>query len=337
MKLAAVWIDFKIPFLIQVEDSLEEPKNAFQVRKEGIPAELRFKKKAETSDTHGGKMFGLIEGERLGNVSYTVVRVGFAEPYIDSLGEKYETEYEEISDGGRQILSNSLDTLRGKVAKDAVEWTNLFLEKYRSTFAYYWIRRLNPSEIAHFTLTFVAENGDKYTNALMYAQDGLTPGSTTLDDEQRTVLQSRLTDRRSVPTTLSLELDAKDKLDIGEYRLSVLVAGTMFESFLKTSLREVMEAEGRSDEYIENAFEEDNGDPKSVVALAKDCDKTFHFDFKGSKEYEDWDKNTRQLRNNVIHEGYQPSEEEAERAIESAEAAVDVLGEKISERIQKLG
>lgn len=336
MNVVAAWVDFKIPFLIQVEDSLDRPKYAFQVTKGGIPAELRIEKKAETSETHGGTMFGLVEGERLGNISYSVVRIGFAEPYFDSFGDKYETEYEEISEGSRQVLSNSLDTLRGKVARDAVEWTNLFLEKYRTTFGYYWIRRLKPSEIAHFTLTFVAENGDEYTDGFMYAQDGLTPGSTTMDDAQRAILQSRLTDQQSIPTTLSLKLDAQGKLDIGEYRLAVLLAGTMFESFLKTSLREVMESEGRSEEYIENAFEYDDGDYKSVVTLAKGCHKTFHFDFAGTEEYEDWSEDTRGLRNDVIHQGYQPSEGEAERAVESAEAAVNVLAEKIGKRIQQL-
>lgn len=336
MEVVAAWADFEIPFLIQVEDSLDGSDNAFQVTKDGITAELRFEKRAETSDIHGGKIFGLVEGERLGNVSHTVVRVGFAEPYIDSLGEEYKTGYEDIAEGNRQVLSSNLDTIRGKVANDAVEWTNLFLEKYRATFGYYWIRRLKPSEIAHFKLTFVAENGEEYTEGMMYAQDGLTPGSTTLNDEQRTVLQSRLTDQQSVPTTLSLKLDAKDKLDIGEYRLAVLLAGTMFESFLKTSLREVMEAEGRSKEYIENALKNDDGDYKSVVSLAKDCHKTFHFGLEESDEYEDWYENTRALRNDVIHEGYQPSEMEARLAIESAEAAVNELAEKIGDRVQKL-
>jgi hypothetical protein len=336
MDVVAAWADFEIPFLIQVEDSIDGPENAFQVTRDGIPAELRFEKRKRTSDTHGGKMFGLVEGERLGNVSYTYVQVGFAKPYLNLLSDDYNTEYEQIAEGSRQILSSSLDTVRGKVAKDALEWTNLFLEKYRSTFGYYWIRRLKPSEIVHFNLTFVAENGEEYTDGMMYAQDGLTPGSTTLDDEQRTILQSRLTDQQSVPTAISLKLDARDRLDIGEYRLAVLLAGTMFESFLKTSLQEVMEAEGKSEEYIANAFENDNGDYKSVVTLAKGCSRTFHFDFEGSDEYEDWYEDTRGLRNDVIHEGYQPSEGEAERAIESAEAAVNVLAGKIEQRVQKL-
>lgn len=336
MDIVAAWVQFEIPFLLQAEDSIDNPTKAFQIQKDGIPAELRLSKQKQESSAHGGSMFGLVEGERLGNVSSTTVLIGFAEPFLESLDDAYHVEYEEVSEEGNTLMTSTLDTPQGKIAEGAVAWLNEFLETYRATFGYYWIRRLQPSEIAHFQLTFVAENGDEYTEGLMYAKDGLTLGTTTMDEEQRTILQSRLKSDESVPTPVALELDAKNNLDLGEYRLAVIVSATMFESLLKTSLREVMQAEGKSKEEIKKAFQRDDGGYKGVKQLAKECHKTFHFDFKGSDEFDAWNKKTRELRNSVIHEGYEPSEEEAVGALAAAEDARNLLTKKITERIEKL-
>lgn len=337
MDIVAEWVEFEIPFLIQVEDSFEGNSDArFQVRIDGIPAEVQFKKEVREEESRPGSMFGLVEGERLGNVSYTLVRIGFARPFLDSLDEEYQSSFEDIQEGGPTRMTSSLDSREGQLIKSAIDYMNLFLERYRATFGYYWIRRLKPSEIAYFKLFSVAENGEEYNHNVMYAHKGLTPASATLDRAQHEVLQSRLTDEHEVPAAVSLRLDARDNLDLGEYKLSVILAGTMFETFLKRRLRLVMEIEGKSPSTIEQAFVRSDGRYKGVVQLAKESHKTFHFDFSGSDEYQEWMEKTRELRNEVIHEDYQPTEDEADEALTASVNAVELLEREIDERVKKL-
>ena len=83
MEVAAEWVRFEIPYLLQVEDSFEDNKDArFHSRFEGVPAELQFKKQAREGNEseRPGMMFGQIEGDRFGTVSYTNVKVGTSQP-----------------------------------------------------------------------------------------------------------------------------------------------------------------------------------------------------------------------------------------------------------------
>jgi len=283
-----------------------------------------------------GSMFGLVEGERLGNVSYTKVLVGFDQVFINLLNDEYPTSFEEVSEGGRTRMTNSLDSREGSIIEKAIDSLNLFLDRYRTTFSYYWIRQLKPSEIAYFTITSVAEDGSEYGQGMMYAKDGLTPASTTLDSQKHMILQSRLSDHFPAPTTISLEMDARDKIDLREYKVAAILSATMFESFLKTSLQEIMEAEGKSQTEIEDAFRKSNNEYKSITRVAKDAHKTIHFDFENSDEYENWEDKTRDLRNDVVHEGYSPSEAEARESLNAASDAVDLLSEKMSDRIDEV-
>jgi len=100
-------------------------------------------------------------------------------------------------------------------------------------------------------------------------------------------------------------------------------------------LQEIMEAEGRSQTEIEDAFRKSNNDYKSITRVAKDAHKTIHFDFENSDEYENWEDKTRDLRNDVVHEGYSPSEAEARESLNAASDAVDLLSEKMSDRIDE--
>lgn len=337
MDIVAEWVEFEIPFLIQVEDSFDGNEHTrFQVERNDIPAEFQFEKQVREEEGRPGSMFGLVEGERLGNVSYTKVRIGFAQPFINSLDEEYQSSFEKITEGGQARLISSLESREGYIIKEAVNYLNLFLDRYRASFDYYWIRQLKPSEIAYFTLHSVAEDGSEHKHGVMYAQDGLTPGSVTLDEQQYKILQSRLHDNHEIPAPVSLELDAKDKLDLGEYRLCVILSETMFESFLKTNLRQIMEAEGKSPEEIENAFRRGDGDYKGIVRVAKDAHKTLHFDFEGTDEYENWRQKTRDVRNDVVHDGYMPTDNEARKALNAASNAIELLSEEMAERAEEL-
>lgn len=339
MEIAAEWVQFEIPYIIQVEDSFEGNESTrFQSYIDGVPAELQFKKEARGSENDGrpGMMFGQVEGDRLGNVSYTKVRVGFNQHFLDSLTEELQSDFEEVKEGSWTKWLKNLDGREGHIIRAAVDHINQFLEIYRASFGYYWIRGVSPSEIAYFMRATVPRDGEEYNHGLMYPRGGLKLGTTTIDDKGHEILNSRLRSEHQVPIVISLQLDVQDKLDLGEYRLAVITAETMFEAFLKDGLKDLMAAEGMADSEIESVFV-DGGDYTSISILAKETvPKTLHFDFEGTDEFEAWNEQTKKLRNRVVHEGYSPTENEAREAYEAADSAVGFLRSRMVERLEEL-
>ncbi|ELY52338.1 hypothetical protein [Natronococcus jeotgali] len=339
MEVAAEWVQFEIPYILQVEDSFEGNKAArFRSSVEGVPAELQFKKEAREGEEgeRPGMMFGQVEGDRLGNVSYTKVKVGFDRQLLDTLPDDLDDDFEAVKEGGPTKWLKNLDGREGRIIRAAVDHVNQFLEVYRASLGYYWIRGVSPSEVVYFMRATVSENGDTYDHGTMYPGNALTPGSSTIDKEAHDTIEARLDTEHKVPITISLRLDAQDKLDLGEYRLAVITAGTMFEAFLKDGLKDLMTAQGMPDDKIESVFVDD-GDYTSITTLAKETvPKTLHFDFEATDEFEAWDEKTREMRNRVVHEGYVPSEEEARAAYEAAADVVEFLTDKMIERHEKL-
>lgn len=339
MKIAAEWVQFEIPYLLQVEDSFEGNESArFHSRVRGVPAELQFKKEAREGEEgeRPGMMFGQVEGDRLGNVSYTKVRVRFNRQLLDALPDELNDDFEALKEGSPTKWLKNLNGREGRIIRAAVDQVNQFLEVYRASLGYYWIRGVSPSEVVYFMRTTVSKNEDTYDHGTMYPGSALTPGTSTIDEKAHNTIEARLDTEHKVPITISLRLDAQDKLDLGEYRLAVITAGTMFEAFLKEGLKDLMAAQGMSDDEIESVFVDD-GDYTSITTLAKETvPKTIHFDFKETDRFEAWDEETRKMRNRVVHEGYVPSEDEARAAYEAAADAVEFLTDKMVERHEEL-
>lgn len=339
MQIAAEWVQFEIPYLLQVEDSFEGNEDArFCPRIADVPAELQFKKEARDDEKgdRPGMMFGMVEGDRLGNVSYTKVKVGFDRQFLDSLPKDFQNNFENVKEGHPTKWLKDLDGREGYIIQGAVDYVNRFLEIYRAGLGYYWIRGVSPAEVVYFMRTTVSTDGENYHHGTMYPRGGLKLGSATIDGEDHETLNARLQTEHQVPIEISLRLDARDKLDLGEYRLAVITAGTMFESFLKDGLKELMAAGGMSEDEIEAVFVDD-GDYTPITTLATETvPKTLHFDFEATDEFEAWDEQTREMRNRVVHEGYVPSEDEARAAYESAESVVEFLRNKMIERGDEL-
>lgn len=339
MGVAAEWVQFEIPYILQVEDSFQGNESArFRSRVRGVPAELQFKKEGREGEEseRPGMLFGQVEGDRLGNVSYTKVKVGFDQQLLDALSEELDDEFEAVKEGSPTKWLKNLDGREGRIIRAAVDHVNRFLEVYRASLGYYWIRGVSPSEVVYFMRTTVSENEDIYNHGTIYLGSALTPGTSTIDEEAHDTIEARLNTEHNIPIIISLRLDAQDKLDLGEYRLAVITAGTMFEAFLKDGLKDLMAAQGMPDDEIESVFVDDE-DYTSITTLAKETvPKTLHFDFEATDEFEAWDEKTREMRNRVVHEGYVPSEEEARAAYDAADDAVEFLTDKMIEHHQEL-
>jgi hypothetical protein len=84
-------------------------------------------------------------------------------------------------------------------------------------------------------------------------------------------------------------------------------------------------------------FKRGEDDYRSITDIAKKVvPRGLHIKFEDTDEYRAWKKDTRELRNDVIHEGHRPSKTEAERAYTASKNAVEYLEEKVDERLAEL-
>lgn len=191
MSIQYEWVCFDIPYFLQTPDSFDGNEAArFYPSIDGKTAELRFKR--ESVETRSGETFGMAAGDRLGNVSFTKVRVGIGDDVLVAAPEQSD---------GQHVLTSDLRGRDGWLIKKAVEFLSQFLRVYRVSLEYYWIRPLTPQEIVSFEIVSIYEEGDTDTRHRKITPGSLKIPDSTLDVEQCRKLNALMQDSSSVPLT----------------------------------------------------------------------------------------------------------------------------------------
>lgn len=336
MQIAAEWVCFDIPFLIQAENSIDGNENArFHPYRDGISAEIRIEKKP--TEHPSGQMAGLVEGDRLGTVSQTRIQVGFNSEFLSTIPDELTTDFEHVKADAYMRKMPELEGRDGFLIEAAVDYLNRFLDVYRTELDRYWIRELLPEEIVYFTLHSIVTDEQKHRRIRWFSGGTLVPMTAAISVEDTAYLNALLEEEAQIPVHQELDLAAQDKIDLREYDIAVINAATMFEAWLKNALRTVLRAEGLPEAEIESHFKHSPDHYKSITTIATDVvGRALHLNFEDTDEFSAWKKHTRNLRNDVIHEGYQPTKSEAEDAYTASTDAVDFLEEKVDKRLAEL-
>lgn len=318
------WVCFDIPFFLQVPDSFEENETArFYPSIHGDTAELRFKR--ESVETRGGETFGMAAGDRLGNVSYTKVRVGLGGDVLSKAPEPSQ---------GRYALTSDLRGRDGHVIERAVRFLNRFLRVYRVALGYYWIRPLTPSEIVSFELVSVNSSGDTERRHRKITPESLKPPSATITVEECKALNGVLQKESPVMLTKEIDLDTQDKIDLEEANLAVLNAERLFEIWVKNAFESILVERGWSDAETENLLKNERGEYERLTNIVGTfINHHLGFAFEETEEYEVWKKETHTLRNAVAHEGYNASREEAIDAYTASVEAILCLSDQFEDEL----
>lgn len=324
MSIQYEWVCFDIPFFLQAPDSFDGNEAArFYPSIDGETAELRFKR--ESVERRGGETFGMAAGDRLGNVSYTKVRVGIGDDVLAAAPEPSDGQY---------ALTSDLRGRDGWLIEKAVEFLNQFLRVYRVSLEYYWIRPLTPQEIVTFELVSVHEDGDTDARHRKVTPGSLKVPDATLDVEQCRMLNALMQDKSSVPLTGEIDLDVQDKIDLEEANLAVLNAERFFELWVKNAFEVVASERGWSDDEIADLLKKGNGEYEYISNIAGNfIGQHLDFAFSDTKEYDAWKGDTHNVRNAVAHEGYLASVEEAIAAYKASAEAVLLLAEEFSSEL----
>lgn len=318
------WICFDIPFFLQVPDSFGNNDDArFYPSLDGDIAELRFKR--ESVETNGGETFGMAAGDRLGNVSYTKVRVGLDDDVLSEAPEPSDGQY---------ALTSDLRGRDGYLIERAVEFLNRFLRMYRISLGYYWIHPVTPHEIVSFDLVSVHDDRGTEGRHRKITPGSLTPPNATISEEDCEFLNEMLQSETPLALTGEVDLDTQDKIDLEETNLAVLNAERFFEIWVKNAMEVILSERGWNPTEIKELLKNDAGEYEQLSNIVGNfIDHHLGFAFSDTGEYKEWKSKTHILRNAVAHEGYTASKKEALDAYEASVEAILCLNKEFEDEL----
>lgn len=324
-------LQFDIPYHIQVEDSFKgHQEERFYPVIEDIPAEIRFESNSETE--MGVGTAGSVEGDRHGNFGHSSVQVWFDEQFIDTIPEDIDDEMP-IDTEPVFHMGQPRGTDRYLI-ENAVSYLNKFLRVYRASTNFYWISALPPHGIGRFSIVERHEDGTEDSRQRFVTKSAMKSGP--MDESVLNRVRQGI--QLPSPVTLynELDLNAEDKIDRGEFNSAIIDSAILFESWIEQAYQIVAVEHGKSEqEALEDITKGDDSDdtisPKNIIT---DHLSNFGLDFSQTNEFEAWDSDTREIRNKVVHDGYQASHKEARDAKDAAVAALIRLSNEFEDELR---
>lgn len=324
-----VFVEFEIPFYIRTPNSIDNPEEAFHPQIDGLTAEIRLKPKANPENAI--QISGAVEQDRFGKVSRTDVQVVFDSELISDVENSITRR---LSDELRPSThaSTTLDEPDATYITRSVAFLNQFLIAYRHATRYYWIRPLSHREIISFSIIEFDSEGNENTYERQFHASPIESG--ILDDEDISDIEKKLSTGVGPHLYQELELSAYDLLSRINHNQAALYAGILFESWLKHAFVEILVARGESESDAKDTISNQHGDFYSVYNLASEkLESKLNYDFEAIDEFTHWNQDTRQLRNDIVHEGYQANVDEANEAIKASLEAIHRINQEFQSEL----
>lgn len=315
--LQKILVHFEIPFLLRVEDSINDDPPKYTVNIEGCEIGVDFEKKL--GGTNSVKMAVQSHSDRLGRVSKTRCRIEFGSEYLSEVLDEVEGSPigpdPAVAVGSGQF---SVDEQPRRLASDAVQAINTCLQSYRRVTEEYWLRDLFVEELLHFHVTGIDIEGQEHSSEQTMTAAPMTGFGSTLPDEEHDEFVEAISSDGEYNTFLELELNVREQIDVGQYELGVIDSYRIFELWVKNASEVIMAARGKSQTEV-NSKLKSNGEYASLMNIIKNIlkdDSDIKYDFSLKSEFTAWDSATNELRNDIVHEGANVSKSQALNAHE---------------------
>lgn len=306
-----------------------ELAHAYVVKLDNLMAGVQFLRRINQNNP--ARLCGEIIGDRTGRASFSTVRVNFPLEQFDK-SKHWNTK-----------LFVSL----------AVDFVNKFLSNYRAVTERFYISPVTPAVIQNFIIQSTYDDGDTRVQTYatdksvidipdkvsvlddsMYLMDATLHGmGGAISEEKDEFLRRVLREGKMPPILMELDLEVQNKLDLREWRLAVLESAILFETYLNTILRAAYRKSGLKTDEIERKFLKNvqKSIPLSCTAIAKSLVKdAIGLDFESTEEFQAWARNTRDLRNDIVHgKKFHVSDAEARLSCDSVKNAMDLLSQYI--------
>jgi hypothetical protein len=248
-------------------------------------------------------MMGEVPGDRTGRASFSSVRVMFD---ITTILPEHHSNFPLFC----QI---------------AIEAINHFIAHYRVVADRPYIDAVTMSMIQSFVVTTKFENGEQIQQQYGTGSGALHGMGGSVSDEVDAALRSAVSKPEPPKIDLTLDANIRNYLDLQNWRMAVMETALSFEAWVSRLLRERLQTLGELD--IEKRFLDSRGRPRSITSIVqKVVHEVLGYDFGGTPEYAAWEKDVRDLRNDVVHgKVFDVSREQAMTAYASAKAAAAAI------------
>ena len=323
---------FEIPYGIRVADGFHfeqqddrvelellgrEEATEIQCRIGDVFAWLRFEQKVHQEGMHFDGQFN-IEGERLGKSLNSTVLIHFSEEFINTIPEEViQKTPEDYHEKGTIIGSKIATPLDKHLIVWGVNFLNRFLQYYRFFENEYWIQPLTPQMIQKFHLwRNTADGFDRY-RVRNWIGGPIRGGEADIQTIQEAALSTV-----DLPLVQKLKLDAIDNIKRSNYMIGVIQSGQLMELWSQYAFIIIAKQQGDTEKSAKELIKFDSERSIKPPNIFDKYRKELGYDFKSTDQFDDWDENTRKLRNDVVHEGYGPTRSEASQAFKGTMEAI---------------
>lgn len=172
------------------------------------------------------------------------------------------------------------------------------------------MRAVIPNEILNFTLRKV-EDGEIIEETSVGLSGGMLQMG-TITPQQDGKLRKNLQEENAVTISRQLDLDIRDKIDLGEYTTAVIYSKQLFTFWSRREYKKMLLALGKSEqEAIDRMWDERGDQYVNIKTIYQNIDADVDLELKDSQEWELWLKYCYKLRNELVHEGRRASELDA--------------------------
>lgn len=204
----------------------------------------------------------------------------------------------------------------------SVQAINNFIAHYRVIANRPYVNSITIQVVQSFIVTTEFEDGEQKHQTFGTGSGPLHGMGGSISDAEDEAL------RRAVaipePPSLDQTLDAniRDCIDLHDWRLAVIESAVAFEAWVSRFLRRRLECDAVAD--LEQRFLDSRGYPRSITNIAQRMiEEVTGFAFGASAEYAAWALHVRDVRNELVHgKRFQVTQAEALQAYETVKLAI---------------
>jgi hypothetical protein len=334
---------FEIPYGIRIEDGFRFEQHEDEVELElyggddppeievmlnGRFVSLRFNERTNRDQIYFEGPF-TVEGDRLGRSLSTEILMHFSDEFMESIPsevvEETPTNYHEK---GTMFGSDISPPLDKHIVVWGVNFLNKFLEHYRFFENEYWLSPLTPQTIQDFHL-WRFKNGDldRYRHRIW------TRGPSKGGSADTGKMQEFLRSETRIPLLQRLRLNSRDNIDVGDYQEAIIQSAQLFELWIISAYILISKSRGVDEFEAEDQITKPNGDFFHPYNIMDKLNSEFGYDFKVTDQFDYWENSTKEIRNDIIHSGYEPTRSEAFDAFEASMDAIYKIQEEFKRDI----
>lgn len=287
-------IKFEIPYHIGI------PKEVtFFPQIQNVPVGVEFETVNKGNLNVGGS--STIRRERFGNAISSNVTVRFHGKFEQIFSSNIPDKG--VYPGGRWFPDKD-----GLYIKFAVDALNQVISAYRHVTGSYWINMLNMGDIAEFIIEDYKNGKIVNSTDRQITRGSVRMGRDLEDDVEK--IGDILSDEEQINMYQEIHLNIRDELDLGEYTLSAMLSFMLFERWVKNAFL-LSISEIKSQEKAEDLAFEDDGQFESIMTIIDFFRDHADLEFKDFRDYDKWKRELYELRNEIVHELYRPTFDEA--------------------------